>query len=123
MNSDFRDLLRLFAVHEVRYLVVGGYAAMHYSQPRFTKDLDLWLEPTPTNAQRVIRAFSEFGMPLIDVTPEDFSSEGLQYMVGRAPSSLPFSLRCPVSSSALAGTSGSPMTTMAFRSTSSVAMT
>ena len=85
MNSDFRDLLRLFAVHEVRYLVVGGYAAMHYSQPRFTKDLDLWLEPTPTNAQRVIRAFSEFGMPLIDVTPEDFSSEGLQYMVGRAP--------------------------------------
>lgn len=36
MNSDFRDLLRLFAKHEVRYLVVGGYAAMHYSQPRVT---------------------------------------------------------------------------------------
>lgn len=40
MNSDFKDLLRLFATLEVRYLIVGGYAAMHYSQPRFTKDLD-----------------------------------------------------------------------------------
>jgi len=55
MNSDFKDLLRLFAKHEVRYLVVGGYAAMHYSQPRFTKDLDLWLEPTPENAGLVIK--------------------------------------------------------------------
>ncbi len=47
MNSDFKDLLQAFANHEVRYLVVGGYAVMLYSQPRFTKDLDLWLEPSP----------------------------------------------------------------------------
>lgn len=85
MNSDFQDLLRLFAKHEVRYLVVGGYAAMHYSQPRFTKDLDLWLEPSPANAARVMSAFGEFGMPLIDVTPADFEQESFQYMVGRAP--------------------------------------
>lgn len=85
MNSDFKDLLRLFAAHEVRYLIVGGYAAMHYSQPRFTKDLDLWLEPTTENATRVMRAFAEFGMPLIDVTPGDFARESFQYMVGRAP--------------------------------------
>jgi len=85
MNSDFRDLLRLFAGHEVRYLIVGGYAAMHYSQPRFTKDLDLWLEPTERNARRVMQIFREFGIPLIDVTPEDFANEGLQYMVGRSP--------------------------------------
>jgi len=85
MNSDFCDLLRLFAGHEVRYLIVGGYAAMHYSQPRFTKDLDLWLEPTERNARRVMQIFREFGIPLIDVTPEDFANEGLQYMVGRSP--------------------------------------
>ena len=41
MNSDFKELLQSFATHKVRYLVVGGYADMHYSQPRFTKDLDL----------------------------------------------------------------------------------
>jgi hypothetical protein len=85
MNSDFVDLLRLFAAHEVRYLIVGGYAAMRYSQPRFTKDLDVWIEPSMENARRLTAAFSEFGMPMIDVIPEDFSREGLQYMVGRTP--------------------------------------
>ncbi len=85
MNSDFTDLLRLFAKHKVRSLIVGGYAAMHYSQPRFTKDLDLWLEPSKTNAARVLQAFAEFGIPLIDVTRADFEQESLQYMVGRAP--------------------------------------
>lgn len=85
MNSDFRDLLRLFAKHKVRYLIVGGYAAMHYSQPRVTKDLDVWLDPSVENAARILHAFEEFGMPLIDVTREDFESEGLQYMIGRSP--------------------------------------
>jgi hypothetical protein len=85
MNSDFVDLLRLFAAHEVRYLIVGGYAAMRYSQPRFTKDLDVWIEPSVENSQKVLAAFREFGMPMIDVTPDDFTKEGLQYMVGRTP--------------------------------------
>lgn len=85
MNSDFRDLLQAFANHEVRCLVVGGYAVMHYSQPRFTKDLDLWLEPTPDNTRRVVAALHDFGMPLIDVTVEDFAQESFQYMIGRAP--------------------------------------
>jgi hypothetical protein len=58
---------------------------MQYSQPRFTKDLDPWLEPCTTNVSRVMLAFYEFGMPLIDVKPHDFAEEGFQYMVGKAP--------------------------------------
>jgi hypothetical protein len=85
MNSDFKELLQYFARHEVRYLVVGGYAAMHYSQPRFTKDLDLWLEASSDNANRVMAAFASFGLPLLNVTPEDFARESLQYMIGRSP--------------------------------------
>ncbi len=85
MNSDFSDLLRLFDQHKIRYLIVGGYAAMLYSQPRFTKDLDIWLEPSAENAAKVVRAFHHFGMPLIDVTQADFEQESFQYMVGRAP--------------------------------------
>ena len=65
MNSDFRDLLRLCAEHEVRFLIVGGYAAIHYSQPRLTKDMDLWLEPSKENASRLMRVFHAFGIPLI----------------------------------------------------------
>ena len=68
MNSDFRDLLRVFAEHEVRYLVVGGYAAMLYSQPRFTKDIDLWLEPSPENSylskEALVAAKQHAGRPV-----------------------------------------------------------
>ncbi len=85
MNSDFSDLLRLFDQHEVRYLIIGGYAAMFYSQPRFTKDLDIWLQPSTENASRVVCAFHDFGMPLIDVVEADFATESFQYMIGRAP--------------------------------------
>jgi hypothetical protein len=46
MNSDFKELLPALSAREVRFLVVGGYAVIHYPQPRFTKDLDLWLDPS-----------------------------------------------------------------------------
>ena len=50
MNSDFKDLLQILAECEVRYLVAGGYAVIHHSQPRYTKDIDIWLEPNPANS-------------------------------------------------------------------------
>ena len=85
MNSDFRELLQCFAKHRVRYLVVGGYAVIHYAQPRFTKDLDLWLEPSPANARKVALAFHEFGIPLIGITEAELGQPGSQFMIGRAP--------------------------------------
>lgn len=95
MNSDFKDLLRLFGVHEVRYLVVGGYAVSHHAQPRFTKDLDLWIEPSAENATRVAGALIEFGIPLVEVTESDFAQEGLQFAVGMPPSQLDFLTTVP----------------------------
>jgi hypothetical protein len=55
-TSDFSDLLRLFEDFEINYLVVGGYAVMVYTEPRFTKDLDIWVDPTPENAKKVFAA-------------------------------------------------------------------
>jgi hypothetical protein len=95
MNSDFIDLLRLFDAHEVHYLVVGGYAVSHHAQPRFTKDLDLWIEPSARNAARVASALREFGIPLIEVTEADFAQEGLQFAVGMPPSQLGFLTTIP----------------------------
>lgn len=99
MNSDFKDLLRIFAEEEVEYLVVGAYAVMHYSQPRYTKDIDLWLRPSKENAERIARAFNRFGVPMIEVTQKDFENEGLQYVIGVSPSQIDFltSLPCPFS--------------------------
>ena len=49
-NSEFRGLLNLFEKHDIHYLVVGGYAVMKYSEPRFTKHLDMWIATDPENA-------------------------------------------------------------------------
>ncbi|MCF7733226.1 MAG: hypothetical protein K9N23_16165 [Akkermansiaceae bacterium] len=95
MNSDFKDLLRIFAEEEVEYLVVGGYAVMHHAQPRYTKDMDLWIKPSVENAARVARAFNRFGLPLVEVTQEDFADEGLQHVVGIAPCQIDFLTSLP----------------------------
>jgi hypothetical protein len=86
MNSEFEELLQVFAERKVRYLVVGGYAVIHYTQPRWTKDLDLWVEPSLPNARRLLKAFHQFGLPLLeDLTLEDFAREKTQFMIGVPP--------------------------------------
>lgn len=85
MNQDFVDLLRAFVAHDVRFLVVGAYALALHGRPRATGDLDVWVEATPDNAPRVVRALSAFGAPLDDITESDFSSPGVVFQLGVAP--------------------------------------
>lgn len=85
VNPDFRDLFSEFNGEKVDYLVVGAHAVIFHSRPRFTKDLDVWVRPTPENAARVFRALAEFGAPMIDVTPESFTEPDLVYQIGVAP--------------------------------------
>ena len=85
VNSDFSDLLRLFNDNSVRYLVIGGYAVVQYAEPRFTKDLDLWISTDPGNAEAVFRALREFGAPLAGMTVADFAEEGYFYQMGVPP--------------------------------------
>jgi len=70
---------------QVRYLVVGGYAVMEYTEPRYTKDLDLWVSPDRDNAERVYAALKQFGAPLTDITVKDFTNPVLVYHMGRPP--------------------------------------
>ncbi len=95
MNSDFKDLLRIFAEEGVEYLVVGAYAVIQYTQPRYTKDLDLWVKPSRENAKRIARAFNRFGLPLVEVTEQDFAEDGLQYAIGMPPSQIDFLTSLP----------------------------
>ena len=85
VNSDFSDLLRLFNANQVKYLVIGGYALIQYAEPRYTKDLDLWISADTMNAQAVYRALHEFGAPLADLTAADFAQEGYFYQMGVPP--------------------------------------
>lgn len=95
MNSDFKELLLIFAEEKVEYLVVGGYAVIEYTQPRYTKDIDLWLKPSPENARRIVKAFYRFGLPLVEVTPADLEKEGLQYVIGASPCQIDFLTSLP----------------------------
>ena len=85
MNSDFSDLLRIFIEAGVRYLVVGGYAYGEYVEPRYTKDLDVWIERSGDNADRLLTALRVFGAPLHDLSKDDLLSPGTFFQIGLPP--------------------------------------
>ncbi|MCL4401800.1 MAG: hypothetical protein M1436_03920 [Acidobacteria bacterium] len=85
INSDFRDLLERFIAAQVKFLVVGGYAVIKYTEPYYTKDLDIWIEPDPENASRTLAALKAFGAPVADVRVEDLLNSDLVYQVGVEP--------------------------------------
>jgi len=86
INPDFRDLFIAFNGEGVEYLLVGAHAVGYYTEPRYTKDMDLWVRATPDNAQRVYRALTHFmGEPPFDVAATDFENPNIVYQIGVAP--------------------------------------
>lgn len=62
---DFEDLLDVLGRHRVRYLIIGGLAFIYHAKPRYTKDIDIWVDPSPRNIDRANRALTEFGSPAL----------------------------------------------------------
>jgi predicted nucleotidyltransferase len=85
MNSDFKELLSIFNTNHVKYLIIGGYAVSEYAEPRYTKDLDIWVEASIENGEKVYKSLKEFKAPLFELTQKDFSEEGSFYQMGRPP--------------------------------------
>jgi hypothetical protein len=85
LARDFRDLLRAFVDHEVRFLVLGAYALAILGRPRATGDLHVWVESTPENATRTYAALRQFGAPLHDLAPDDLTRPGTVFQVGLPP--------------------------------------
>lgn len=79
LKPDFKDLLRLLNRHQAKYLIVGGYAVMKYTEPFYTKDMDIWIEPTPDNAQKTYQALVEFGAPMSDLTVRDLTQQHIVF--------------------------------------------
>ena len=85
MYQDYKDLLSAFHAHGVRYLIVGGYAVIFHAQPRFTKDIDLFIKADAANAQATYDALAEFGAPLQGIRPEEFADRRSFFRFGRDP--------------------------------------
>lgn len=70
LAADFSDFLKLCLRNKVRFMVIGGYAVIHHSRPRYTGDLDLWIDDSLENARRVVAVLQEFGFPPNVISPE-----------------------------------------------------
>jgi predicted nucleotidyltransferase len=86
-SPHYKELLQLLNEFEVDYLIVGGFAVMKYGEPRYTKDLDVWVHNSLQNSVRVVEALKKFGAPLEHdgITAETFSAKQVVYQIGVAP--------------------------------------
>jgi len=84
-TQDFKELLFAFNEHRVKYLIVGGYAVAFHAQPRATKDLDLFVQPSTQNAKAVFAALTKFGAPLGGLRAEDLIDPNSFFRMGTAP--------------------------------------
>lgn len=85
LNQDFKEFFRSLNDNGVCYLVVGGYAVALHGYPRYTKDIDIWVEMSPENAARIIKAIEQFGFGSLDLQEKDFLVEDQIIQLGYAP--------------------------------------
>jgi hypothetical protein len=88
LQPDFREFLSLLIRHEVRFLVVGGYAVGVHGYPRFTGDLDIFVAVSPENAAKLVRAFREFGFDLPGLSEEPFLEARRLVEIGVEPTKI-----------------------------------
>ena len=85
LNEDYKDMLLALSDEKVRFLLVGAYALAAHGYPRATMDIDVWVMPSPENADAVLRALHRFGAALHNLTREDLQKDGIIFQIGVAP--------------------------------------
>ena len=85
LNQDFKEFIALLNHHKVQYLVIGGYALALHGHPRYTKDIDIWVDIGEKNAERIIQVLSDFGFASVAVDKNDFLSSGNIVQLGFPP--------------------------------------
>jgi len=85
VTKDFEELLDAFLRREVRFVIVGAHALAHHAKPRYTKDLDVFVEPSPENALRIVGALEEFGFEGLGIAQSDFDQPGRILQLGAPP--------------------------------------
>jgi len=85
LNKDYKEILQILLNNKVRFLVVGAYAMGVYGYPRATGDIDIWVEASSENSEKIYQSLSEFGAPLSEVTKTTFCEEGIVFQIGVAP--------------------------------------
>jgi len=84
-NQDFKEFVASLNARQVKYLIVGGYAVALHGYPRYTKDLDVWIEASAENAARLILALNDFGFGSLGLENKDFAEEDQVVQLGYPP--------------------------------------
>lgn len=84
-QPDFLELLKLLNEEKVEYLIVGGYAVAAHGHPRFTRDLDIWVNPSLSNGKKAVKVLEKFGFGSLGLKPEDFTSPDTAIQLGYPP--------------------------------------
>ena len=84
-SQDFKEFLNALNAREVRYLVIGGYAVAFHGFPRYTKDIDLWIDPAKGNIHSLLQALDDFGFGSLGITANDFSDPKVVIQLGHPP--------------------------------------
>jgi hypothetical protein len=85
LNQDLREFLGLLGAADVKYLVIGGYAVAAHGHPRNTKDIDIWFETSPANADRLLSVLRDFGFGALAITQADFLTPDGVIQLGYPP--------------------------------------
>jgi predicted nucleotidyltransferase len=85
VQKDFREFLALLNEHEVKFIIVGGYALAFHGAPRFTGDIDVFVKPDQENAKRILHALADFGFSSLDITIDDFQNQDNVIQLGLPP--------------------------------------
>lgn len=85
LAPDFKELLKLFTTHEASYLIVDGYAVAFHDYPRFTGDLDIWVDTSEKNAKNIVTSLQEFGFSLPNLKKELFTGKDVITRMGVEP--------------------------------------
>jgi len=86
LNQDFKEFIQLLNKNQVKYLVIGGYAVAIHGHPRYTKDIDIWIEMSEENAQKLIKSLEQFGFGSLGLSPKDFQTPDQIIQLGYPPS-------------------------------------
>ena len=85
LDPDFEDFIKLLNQYEVEYMIIGGYAMAFHGRPRYTGDLDIWINISEYNAKKMLKVLEEFGFSSLNFREEDFMKENLINQIGYPP--------------------------------------
>jgi hypothetical protein len=84
-EKDFKEFIGLLNKNNVKYLVIGGFAFTYYAKPRFTKDIDLFVESSEENSKKIIDVLDQFGFGDIGLEEKDFQKPDQIIQLGYSP--------------------------------------